>query len=134
MITRMKTGSTWEDRIGYARAVVAGGWVHVSGTTGTDHATGDIPASIEDQCKLALAIIEAALKRAGAGFEHAVRVTYVLKHAADFERCWPILSATFGANPPAAMMIEAPLIDPRHLIEIELTAFVGDGADTARTP
>jgi enamine deaminase RidA (YjgF/YER057c/UK114 family) len=127
MITRIKTGSTWEDRIGYARAVVAGGWVHVSGTTGTDHATGEIPASVEDQCKLALGIISAALARAGAGFEHAVRVTYVLKHAADFERCWPILSATFGANPPAAMMIEAPLIDPRHLIEIELTAYLGAG-------
>jgi enamine deaminase RidA (YjgF/YER057c/UK114 family) len=127
LITRIKTGSTWEDRIGYARAVVAGGWVHVSGTTGTDHATGKIPESIEDQCKLALVIIEAALARAGAGFEHAVRVTYVLKRAADFERCWPILSATFGANPPAAMMIEAPLIDPRHLIEIELTAYLGTG-------
>ncbi len=134
MITRIKTGSTWEDRIGYARAVVAGGWVHVSGTTGTDHATGDIPASVEDQCKLALAIIEAALKRAGAGFEHAVRVTYVLKHAADFERCWPILREVFGANPPAAMMIEALLIDPRHLIEIELTAYLGEGAQVARTP
>ena len=127
MITRIKTGSTWEDRIGYARAVVAGGWVHVSGTTGTDHATSEIHESIEDQCKLALVIIEAALARAGAGFEHAVRVTYVLKRAADFERCWPILSATFGANPPAAMMIEAPLIDPRHLIEIELTAYLGTG-------
>jgi enamine deaminase RidA (YjgF/YER057c/UK114 family) len=125
MITRIKTGSTWEDRIGYARAVVAGGWVHVAGTTGTDHATGAIPDKIEDQCALALQIIGAALARAGAGFEHAVRVTYVLKHAADFERCWPVLRAAFGANPPAAMMIEAPLIDPRHLIEIELTAYIG---------
>jgi enamine deaminase RidA (YjgF/YER057c/UK114 family) len=76
------------------------------------------------QCELALAIIADALAQAGAGFEHAVRVTYVMKHAADFESCWPILSATFGANPPAAMMIEAPLIDPRHLIEIELTAYI----------
>lgn len=125
MIRRITTGSTWEAKIGYARAVVAGGWVHVSGTTGTDHATGDIPPSVSEQCQLALDIIAAALKQAGAGFEHAVRVTYVMKHAADFESCWPILSATFGANPPAAMMIEAPLIDPRHLIEIELTAFIG---------
>jgi enamine deaminase RidA (YjgF/YER057c/UK114 family) len=134
MITRIKTGSTWEDRIGYARAVVSGGWVHVSGTTGTDHATGQISDAIEDQCKLALSIIGAALARAGAGFEHAVRVTYVLKNAADFELCWPILRDTFGANPPAAMMIEAPLIDPRHLIEIELTAYVGTPADSACAP
>ena len=125
MITRIKTGSTWEDRIGYARAVVAGGWVHVAGTTGTDHATGQVPDTVEAQCQLALDIIGAALARAGAGFEHAVRVTYVMKHAGDFERCWPQLAATFGANPPAAMMIEAPLIDARHLIEIELTAYIG---------
>jgi enamine deaminase RidA (YjgF/YER057c/UK114 family) len=125
MITRIKTGSTWEDRVGYARAVVAGGWVHVAGTTGTDHATGDIPPSIEAQCQLALDIIGAALLRCGAGFEHAVRVNYVVKHAADFERCWPLLAATFGANPPAAMVIEAAMIDPRHLIEIELTAYIG---------
>jgi enamine deaminase RidA (YjgF/YER057c/UK114 family) len=125
MITRLRTGSTWEDRFGYARAVIAGGWVHVAGTTGTNHATGEIPASIEGQCQLALDIIGAALASAGAGFEHAVRVTYVLKNVADFERCAPILRATFGAHPPAAMMIEAPMIDPRHLIEIELTAYIG---------
>ena len=126
MIRRITTGSIWESKIGYARAVVAGGWVHVAGTTGTDHATGNIPPSVREQCQLALDIIGAALKQAGAGFEHAVRVTYVLKNAGDFQDCWPILSATFGAHPPAAMMIEAALIDPRHLIEIELTAFIGE--------
>ena len=39
-IRRITTGSTWEPKIGYARAVVADGWIFVSGTTGTDHATG----------------------------------------------------------------------------------------------
>jgi enamine deaminase RidA (YjgF/YER057c/UK114 family) len=125
MIRRITTGSTWEAKIGYSRAVVAGGWVHVSGTTGTDHATGEIPDNVVDQCQLALGIIGAALTQAGASFADAVRVTYVLKNAADFDACWPLLSATFGANPPAAMMIEAPLIDPRHKIEIELTAYIG---------
>lgn len=125
MIRRITTGSTWEAKIGYARAVVAGGWVHVSGTTGTDHATGHIPEGVVDQCALALGIIADALAQAGAGFEHAVRVTYVLQDKSDFAACWPILSAAFGANPPAAMMIEAPMIDPRHKIEIELTCYIG---------
>jgi enamine deaminase RidA (YjgF/YER057c/UK114 family) len=122
MITRLATGSTWEPRIGYARAVVADGWVFVSGTTGTDHATGEVPASVTDQCALALRIIGTALDRAGASFADVVRVHYILPDRADFEPCWPILSATFGANPPAATMIEAGLIDPRHRIEIEVTA------------
>ena len=89
MIRRITTGSGWESKIGYARAVVAGGWVHVAGTTGTDHATGAIPPSVTEQCQLALDIIRAALTQAGARFEHAVRVTYVLKNAADFQACWP---------------------------------------------
>lgn len=123
-IRRIATGSTWEPRIGYARAVVAGGWVHVSGTTGTDHATGTIPESVTDQCALALEIIRAALEQAGAGFADVVRVHYILPDRADFEPCWPLLSAAFGANPPAATMIEARLIDPRHRIEIEVTALL----------
>ena len=124
MIRRIATGSTWEPKIGYARAVVAGGWVHVSGTTGTDHATGAIPESVTDQCALALGIIRAALERAGAGFADVVRVHYILPDRRDFEPCWPLLSAAFGTNPPAATMIEAGLIDPRHRIEIEVTALL----------
>ncbi len=123
-IERITTGSTWEPKIGYARAVVAGGWIFVSGTTGTDHATGAIPEGVTDQCALALQIIGAALERAGASFADVVRVHYILPKAADFEPCWPLLAATFGANPPAATMIEAGLIDPRHKIEIEVTALL----------
>ncbi len=122
MITRISSGSAWEPKIGYCRAVVANGFVHVSGTTGTDHATGAIPESVEAQCELALSIIGRALAETGASFADAVRVHYILPDRTDFEPCWPILAETFGANPPAATMIEAGLIDPRHRIEIELTA------------
>ena len=121
-IRRIATASAWEPRIGYCRAVVADGWVLVSGTTGTDHATGAIPESVTDQCALALRIIEGALREAGCTFADAVRVRYILPDRRDFEPCWPLLAAAFGANPPAATMIEAGLIDPRHRIEIELDA------------
>jgi enamine deaminase RidA (YjgF/YER057c/UK114 family) len=121
-VRRISTGSTWEEGVGYARAVVADGWVFVSGTTGTDHATGTIPEGVTAQCTLALEILAAALAEAGATFADVVRVRYILPDRADFAPCWPLLSAAFGANPPAATMIEAGLIDPRHRIEIELTA------------
>ena len=96
--------------------------VHVSGTTGTDHATGQIPDSVTEQCELALRIIGDALARAGASFADVVRVHYILADREDFPPCWPILAETFAANPPAATMIEAGLIDARHKIEIEVTA------------
>jgi enamine deaminase RidA (YjgF/YER057c/UK114 family) len=64
----------------------------------------------------------AALEAAGAGFADVVRVHYILPDRTEFPACWPLLAATFGADPPAATMIEAGLIDPRHRIEIEVTA------------
>ena len=121
-IKRITSGSEWEPKIGYCRAVVAGGWVHVSGTTGTDHATGQVPERVEDQCQIALEIIGRALAEAGASFADVVRVHYILPDRNDFAACWPLLARTFGANPPAATMIEAGLISAAHKIEIEVTA------------
>ncbi len=112
---RIFSGSPFENKVGYARAVVAGGFVHVAGTVGA----GD---TVTEQCRAALATIERALAEAGASFADAVRVTYYLPDAAEFEPCWPILRETFGANPPAATMVECNLIDPKYRIEIELTA------------
>ena len=121
-IRRISSGSAYEPKAAYCRAVVADGWVFVAGTTGQDHATMTTPQSVTDQCRLALQHIEAALAEAGASLADVVRVTYVLPDRADFEPCWPILREAFGANPPAAMMIEAGLIDPAMKIEIEVTA------------
>jgi len=116
------SGSTFEDRIGYSRAVVAGDWVFVSGTTGFDYATMSIADDVVAQARQCLANIEKALQEAGAGLQDVVRVTYVLPEVADFEPCWPVLRQHFGAVRPAAMMISAGLADPRMKIEIEVTA------------
>jgi enamine deaminase RidA (YjgF/YER057c/UK114 family) len=119
---RISSGSAYEPKIGYCRAVVAEGWVHVAGTTGTDHRTMTVPPAVTDQCRLALEIIGAALAEAGAGFADVVRVRYILPDRRDFPPCWPLLAEAFGANPPASTMIEAGLIDPAMKIEIEVTA------------
>ena len=115
---RVFTGSPFEEKIGYCRAVVAGGFVHVAGTVGQG---GDVV----EQCKAALTTISNALTEAGSDLSKTVRVTYYLPDAAEFEPCWPVLREAFGANPPAATMIEANLIDPKFRIEIEVTALAG---------
>lgn len=51
-----------------------------------------------------------------------VRVKYYLPDCSGFEACWPVLKEYFGDNPPAATMLECNLIDPKYLIEIEVTA------------
>jgi enamine deaminase RidA (YjgF/YER057c/UK114 family) len=118
----ISSGSTFEEQIGYSRAVVAGDWVFVSGTTGFDYATMSIAAGLLEQTEQCLENIESALRIAGSGLQDVVRVTYVLPNAAEFEQCWPVLRKYFGEVRPAAMMICAGLADPRMKIEIEVTA------------
>jgi enamine deaminase RidA (YjgF/YER057c/UK114 family) len=118
----ISSGSRFEAEIGYSRAVRQDPWVFVSGTTGFDYATMTLPEGIEAQTAQCLKNIEAALQAAEASFADVVRVTYVLPKADDFPKCWPLLQACFGESRPAAMMISAGLLDPRMLIEIEVTA------------
>jgi len=122
----ISSGSTFEAEIGYSRAVVAGPWVFVSGTTGFNYQTMTIEDDVEAQTEQTLRNIESALAQAGASLADVVRVHYILPSAADFPRCWPALRRAFGEVRPAATMIEAGLSDPRMKIEIEVTALKGE--------
>jgi enamine deaminase RidA (YjgF/YER057c/UK114 family) len=120
--TLISSGSTFEEQIGYSRALVAGDWVFVSGTTGFDYSTMTIADGILEQTEQCLKNIESALVQAGSSLRDTVRVTYVLPDGSLFEQCWPVLRKYFGEVRPAAMMISAGLADPRMKIEIEVTA------------
>ena len=119
---RISSGSPFERQIGYSRAVVAGDWVLVSGTTGFNYATMQISDDVVQQAEQCFLNIEAALQEAGASLDDVVRVNYVLPDASLFEACWPVLRKYLGRARPAAMMISAGLLDPRMKIEIEVTA------------
>ena len=123
----ISSGSSFEEQIGYSRAVVAGDWVFVSGTTGFDYASMTIADDLVAQTEQCLQNIAHALAQAGSSLRDVVRVTYVLPDASEFERCWPVLRRHFGSVRPAAMMISAGLADPRMKIEIEVTALKQTG-------
>lgn len=119
---RISTGSPFEERIGYSRAVVCDGWIFVAGTTGYDYASMTMPPDVVDQCRNALATISGALEEAGASLADVVRVRYILPDAALWPACWPVTSEAFGTVRPAATMIVAGLQEPEMKIEIEVTA------------
>jgi enamine deaminase RidA (YjgF/YER057c/UK114 family) len=116
------SGSTFEEQIGYARAVVDGDWVHVSGTTGFDYATMTISDDVVEQAEQSVRNVEAALTEADCALADVVRVRYLLPDRADFEPCWPVLRARFGEIRPAATMLVCGLSDPRMKFEIEVYA------------
>jgi enamine deaminase RidA (YjgF/YER057c/UK114 family) len=120
--SRIAQGSTFEEQIGYSRAVVDGRWVFVAGTTGYDYSTMHIDSNVVEQARQALANIDDALVRAGSCAADVVRVHYLLPDAADFEPCWPLLREYFAEALPAATMMVVGLATPEMKIEIEVTA------------
>jgi len=119
---RISSGSEFEQKAAYSRAVVCGDDVFVSGTTGYDYANMTLADGVVAQCRQTFDNIEAALAKAGATLQDVVRITYILPDPADFEKCWPVLRERLSDVCPAATMFAAPLINPDILIEIEVTA------------
>ncbi|WP_154222926.1 RidA family protein [Marinicella rhabdoformis] len=116
------SGSQFEEKIGYSRAVICGDWVFVSGTTGYDYSNMSISDDVVAQTYQCIQNIESALKQAGASLDDVVRVNYIYPNKADFEPCWPVLRKAFAQAKPAATMIEAGLLDEKMKVEIEVTA------------
>ena len=119
------SGSTFEEQIGYSRAVVQGDWIFVSGTTGYDYATMTIDPDVVAQARQAIRNIESALEAAGASLADVVRVHYLLPDIGDFAKTFPVLKKWLGDIRPAATAYQAALADPRMRIEIEVTVFRG---------
>jgi enamine deaminase RidA (YjgF/YER057c/UK114 family) len=118
----ISSGSEFEQKIGYSRAVVDGDYVFVSGTTGYDYSDMSISDNVAQQCEQCLLNIQAALTEAGTSLDKLVRVTYILPNKLDFEPCWPVLEKYLGDIRPAATMFEAGLLDEKMKIEIQVTA------------
>ena len=120
----ISSGSEFESKIGYSRAVVDGDYVFVSGTTGFDYQSmsiSDNPVEQADQC---FKNIEKALHEAGSSLDQVVRVHYIFPEKSDFEPCWPIFKKYLGKACPAATVFVAGLLDDRMKLEIEITARV----------
>ena len=118
----ISSGSEFEKKAGYSRAVVDGDYVFVSGTTGYDYSTMTISPDVAEQAEQCFVNIRQALHEAGSSIGEIVRVTYILPDRDDFEPCWPVLNRWLGGVRPAATMFEARLVNDEMKIEIQVTA------------
>jgi enamine deaminase RidA (YjgF/YER057c/UK114 family) len=121
---RFTSGSPWEERFGYSRAVRAGDRVLVSGTAPIwpDGSCDPDPAAQARRC---LEIIVNALREAGAGPEHVVRTRMFVTSAEIGEAVGRAHAEVFGeARPVSTMVVIAGLLDPRFKVEIEAEAIV----------
>jgi len=126
-IRRISTGSPWEAKMGYSRAVVAGGLVYISATAATD-ASGAVlgKGDFERQTAVILEKLGAVLADAGSSFEQVVQSRVYLTDVSEWEAVGRAHGAVFGGHGPALSLVHVkPFLDPDMLVEIELVALVG---------
>lgn len=112
----ISSGSEWEPKIGYSRAVRIGNQIAVSGTT----APGE---TLTDQTRAALETIKAALAEAGASLDDVIRTRMYLRDMTQWEQAALAHGEVFGEIRPATTILEvSSLIDTALLIEIEADA------------
>ncbi len=124
----ISSGAPWEAIVGYSRAVRIGNHIWVAGTTATDERGNVIGAGDPTaQTRYALQKIGRALDEVGATFTHVVRTRTFVTDISQWEAIGRVHGEIFGAIRPAATMVEvSKLIDPAHLVEIEVDAYIGD--------
>lgn len=120
----ISSGAPWEASVGYSRAVRVGNVVEVAGTTAQD---GTVISGNDEytQTKRILEKIAAALHEAGASLDHVVRTRIFVTDITKWEAVGRAHGEVFGEIRPVTSMVQvAALIDPRLLVEIEVTAII----------
>src|SRR4051812_44300935 len=118
------SGSKWEPKMGYSRAVRSGNWIAVTGTVGCN-ADGTYSPSLADQTRRSLQIIQAAIEALGGKLEHVIRTRMYVTDVAKWEEIASVHGEVFGEIRPATTLVEiAKLIDDEAQIEIEADVFV----------
>ena len=119
---RIYSGSRFEELAGYARAVVEGDWIFVSGTSGHDPETGAIADDVVSQTRQSLQTIRKALEAAAAGFEDVVRVRVFVSDRAHVVPVSGVLKETFNDVRPTNTTLVCQFADAPMKVELEVTA------------
>jgi enamine deaminase RidA (YjgF/YER057c/UK114 family) len=123
--TLVTTGSPFEERYAYSRAVAQGDWCFVAGTTGYDYARMEMPEAAADQTRNIFRTVERALAEAGFALADIVRLRVVVTDPAHWEEAAPVVREFMAEIRPANMAVVSALLTPEMKIEIEATAYRG---------
>ncbi len=119
----------------FARSVVSGGLIFLSGSSGRTIETGEVSSNdVAEQTRVALDKVRLALEEAGSGLKHIVKMTIYLREMSDYQA---MRDAEFGyyqkycpslvEDPPASTVVQVvSLSKPNMLVEFDAIALLPD--------
>ncbi len=132
-ITKVKTGSKFEEMGSYSRLVCVGNWIFVSNTAGRNPATQQIPEDVIEQTDQVFANIESALAAVGATLGDVVASRVFIQEPSDTPAVMGRVGAKFRGIDPASTVTCPPLGSTVYKVEIEVTAYRGASSAQVET-
>ncbi|MBD8493496.1 RidA family protein [Pseudomonas syringae] len=124
-ITKLKTGSKFEEMASYSRLVAVDNWIFVSNTAGRNPQTKEIPEDLVEQTHQVFANIEAALAAVEASLADVVCSRVFIQDPADVPQVMDIIGQKFRGIDPASTVTCPPLGSTVYKVELEVTAYRG---------
>lgn len=118
------SGTTWEDLVGYSRAVRIGNHIEVAGTTAMRNGVLQGKDDYYVQAKVILEIISESLEKVGATLNDVLRTRIYVKDIQNWEAVAMAHRQVFDKIRPVTSMIQVNMINPEILVEIEATAVI----------
>lgn len=127
-ITKVKTGSIFEEKASYSRIVAVDNWIFVSNTAGRNPQTKEIPEDISEQTHQVFANIEQALAAIDASLADVVMSRVFIQDPQDVPTVMAIIGDKFRGINPASTVTCPPLGSTVYKVELEVTAYRGASA------
>ena len=108
----------------YSQAVVAGGFVFVSGQLGLKPGDTEISGGIAEQTEQVFANLRAILHEASSGLDRLVKTTVFLQQLDDFQAMNDVYARHVGEQPPARATVEVAKLPSGALVEIDAIALL----------
>ena len=106
----------------YSHAVVANGFVYISGQGPIQPETGEMPDSFEEQVRQTLDNVKTILEAAGSDLDHVVKVNAYITDLTRFSQFNEVYREFFQNAPPARTTVATALLG--MLVEVDCVAIV----------
>ncbi len=126
-VTKVKSGSLFEEKESYSRAVVVDNWVFVSNTAGRNYRTREMSTDAVEQARQCFRNVEGALASVGASLADVIRSRVIVPNVDDAAAVMALVGEKYRGIDPCSTVTCSPLGNPDFKVEIEVTAYKGAG-------